>query len=145
MRRNWRLAALSLLVLATLAGALAGDRLLAVSTTTRDALRAYADLVTVAHARYGREVSYKDLVFASIEGMLRTLDPHSSFLSPDDYARMREKQQASFYGLGILVGVRGGRLTVPSRRPSSRARGVPSRTMRIAMARSLAWFDLKGI
>jgi carboxyl-terminal processing protease len=114
VRRNWRLAAYSLLVLATLTGALAGDRLLAVPSTTRDALRAYSDLITVAHARYGREVSYKDLVFASIEGMLRTLDPHSSFLSPDDYARMREKQQASFYGLGILVGVRGGRLTVIS-------------------------------
>jgi carboxyl-terminal processing protease len=114
VRRNWRLAALLLLVLSTLVGTFAGDRLLAVSTSTRDALAAYADLVTVAHARYGREVSYKDLVFASIEGMLRTLDPHSSFLSPDDYARMREKQSASFYGLGILVGVRGGRLTVIS-------------------------------
>ena len=44
--------------------------------------------------------------------MLRTLDPHTSFLPPTAYSSMREKQQASFYGLGILVGVRNGRLTV---------------------------------
>ena len=46
------------------------------------------------------------------KGFVRTLDPHTNFLSPEAYAQMREKQQASFYGLGILVGVRGGRLTV---------------------------------
>jgi carboxyl-terminal processing protease len=46
--------------------------------------------------------------------MLRTLDPHTSFLSPEAYDNMREKQQVSFYGLGILVGVRDGQLTVIS-------------------------------
>jgi carboxyl-terminal processing protease len=46
--------------------------------------------------------------------MLRTLDPHTTFLSPEAYEGMREKQQTSFYGLGILVGVRNGQLTVIS-------------------------------
>ncbi len=44
--------------------------------------------------------------------MLRALDPHTNFLSPQAFSSMREKQQASFYGLGILVGMRDGRLTV---------------------------------
>jgi len=89
-----------------------GDRLLALSNDTRETLRAYTELLTVAHDHYGTEVEYKDLVFASIGGMLRTLDPHTSFLPPRAYRSMREKQQESFYGLGILVGARNGRLTV---------------------------------
>ena len=112
MRRSWRLAAAALFLAATLAGGLAGDRLLALSDAARGGLHLYADLLEVAHQRYGSEVRYRDLVYASIQGMLRTLDPHTNFLSPEAYAQMREKQQASFYGLGILVGVRGGRLTV---------------------------------
>ncbi len=114
MRRRWRLAALLVLIASTVSGAVAGDRLGSGSASVRDDLHRFAELVTVAHERYGRQVDYRDLVFASIDGMLRTLDPHSSFLSPEDYARMREKQQTSFYGLGILIGNRGGRLTVIS-------------------------------
>ncbi|HSM15323.1 MAG TPA: S41 family peptidase, partial [Thermoanaerobaculia bacterium] len=110
----WRLAALFLIVVATLAGGLAGDRLLAVSGSAREGLHAYAALVSAAKERYGGEVAYRDLVFASIQGMLRKLDPHTNFLSPEAYASMREKQQVSFYGLGILVGLRAGRLTVIS-------------------------------
>ncbi|MDX1383312.1 MAG: S41 family peptidase, partial [Thermoanaerobaculia bacterium] len=60
----------------------------------------------------GAEVSYKDLVYSSVRGMLRELDPHTNFLTPESYTSMRDRQQGSFYGLGILVGVRGGKLTV---------------------------------
>jgi carboxyl-terminal processing protease len=114
VRRSWRLAAAAVLLLATLAGGLAGDRVLALSAAARDGLQLYSDLLTAAHARYGADVTYRDLVYASIQGMLRTLDPHTNFLSPENFAQMREKQQSSFFGLGILVGMRGGRLTVIS-------------------------------
>lgn len=57
---------------------------------------------------------FRDLVFSSIQGMLRGLDPHTNFLTPESFRSMRERQSASFYGLGILVGMRGGRLTVIS-------------------------------
>jgi len=112
MRRSWRIAAIALFTLALLAGGLVGDRLLALTDQTRDSLRLYTDLVKVAHDRYGTEVSFKDLVYASIQGMIRTLDPHTTFLVAEDYQGMREKQQTSYYGLGILVGVRNGSLTV---------------------------------
>lgn len=112
MRTPWRIAAIAVFCLTVFGGALVGDRVLALSEQSRENLRAYTELVTLAHDSYGDEVEYKDLVFASIEGMLRTLDPHTSFLPPTAYRRMREKQQESFYGLGILVGARNGRLTV---------------------------------
>jgi len=112
MSRSWRIAAIVLFTLALLAGGLVGDRLLALTDQTRDSLRLYTDLVKVAHERYGDKISYKDLVYASIQGMIRTLDPHTTFLVAEDYQGMREKQQTSYYGLGILVGLRNGALTV---------------------------------
>ncbi len=114
MRRTWKITAIVLFSLTLVLGGLLGDRLLAVTNETRDSLRLYTELINLAHERYGDEVLYRDLVYSSINGMLRALDPHTSFLSPEAYEGMREKQQSSFYGLGILVGVRNGQLTVIS-------------------------------
>jgi carboxyl-terminal processing protease len=112
MKRSWRIAAILLFILALVAGGVLGDRLLALTDQTRDTLRLYTELVNVAHDRYGADVSYRDLVFASIQGMIHTLDPHTNFLQAEDYQGMREKQQTTYYGLGILVGPRNGLLTV---------------------------------
>ena len=110
MKKSWRLVAISSFLAALLVGGLFGDHLLAFSDDAKDSLRVYTDLVTAAHERYGTEVSYRDLVYASIQGMLRSLDPHTSFLSPEAYSSMRDRQRETFYGLGILVGVRDGHL-----------------------------------
>ena len=112
MRRPWKIAAAVLVTVTLVGGTLAGNSLLALSDAARDNLRLYTELLTAARARYGGEVKYRDLVYASIHGMLRALDPHTNFLQPSAYSSMREKQQASFFGLGILVGMRNGRLTV---------------------------------
>jgi carboxyl-terminal processing protease len=112
VRAPWRLASIALLAAAVLAGGLGGDRLLAVTETTRDNLRLLTELIESAKTNYGREVTYRELVYSGIHGMLRSLDPHTGFLSPQAHSQMRERQQASFYGLGILVGLRNGRLTV---------------------------------
>ena len=121
MRKTWRFVAASLFLLALVAGTFVGDGLQALSDHTRDRLRLYTELVETSREAYGAEVSYEDLVFASIRGMLRGLDPHTSFLSPDAYTSMRDRQQGSFYGLGILVGVRDGKLTVITPIPGSPA------------------------
>lgn len=112
MRPAWRLVSAAALVTATLGGAVAGNRLLAVTSQTQDNLRLLTEVLEVSRAQYGREVPYRDLVYAGIHGMLRTLDPHTGFLSAEANAQMRERHQASFFGLGILVGQRNGRLTV---------------------------------
>ena len=114
MRRPWKIAAIVSFTLAVLLGGAVGNRVLAVTDEARQQLRLYTELVSLTHDHYGGEVSYRDLVYASIQGMLRTLDPHTNFLSSEAYASMRDRQQASFYGLGILVGMRNGQLTVIS-------------------------------
>ncbi len=45
----------------------------------------------------------KELIEAAINGMLTSLDPHSSFLSADDYSDMQTQTRGSFGGLGIEV------------------------------------------
>lgn len=112
MRNGWRTAAIVVFTLSILFGGLVGDRVLALSDEARDLLRLYTEMVTVAHEQYGAEVDYDDLVTASINGMVWTLDPHTSFLSREAYSSMRERQRSSFHGLGILVGLRNGQLTV---------------------------------
>lgn len=114
MSRPWRNAAILLFTLSILFGSFFGNQLLAVSGDTQTQIRKLTELLQVAHENYGADVAYKDLVYASIDGMMRTLDPHTNFLSPEDYEDMRERQQASFYGLGILVSMRDGDLTVIS-------------------------------
>jgi carboxyl-terminal processing protease len=114
MSRPWRNAAILLFTLSILFGSFFGNQLLAVSGDSQTQIRKLTELLQVAHENYGAEVAYKDLVYASIDGMMRTLDPHTNFLSPEDYEDMRERQQASFYGLGILVSMRDGDLTVIS-------------------------------
>ena len=112
MRRPWRIAAVLLFVGTLVVGALIGDQLLALTDSARQNLRQYTELVEIAHARYGTKVAYRDVVNSSVNGMLRTLDPHTNFLPPEAYQRMRDRQQGSFFGLGILVGTRNDQLTV---------------------------------
>ena len=112
MSRGWRRVALVLFLLAVLGGGLVGERLLAFTDEARATLRVFTELVSVAHDRYGEEISYRELVESSIQGMLQALDPHTSFLSAHAYSSMRDRQESTFSGLGILVGMRNGRLTV---------------------------------
>ena len=44
--------------------------------------------------------------------MLSLLDPHTNFLRPDAFAQMRERQQGSFHGIGVIISMRGGKITV---------------------------------
>lgn len=114
MRKPWRFAAAALFALTLLAAGLAGERVLALSAEMRDSVDAFTELLTAARDNYGAEVPYRDLVFASLQGMIRTLDPHTSFLPPEALTSMRDRQQTTFSGLGILVGTRNGQLTVIS-------------------------------
>ena len=114
MSKPWRNTAIALFAAALIFGGVAGEKILALSDESEAQIQLYTELLHLAHENYGAEVPYKNLVYASIQGMLRTLDPHTSFLTPEAYDSMRERQQGSFYGLGILVSKRSGELTVIS-------------------------------
>ena len=54
----------------------------------------------------------KEIEYSAINGILDTLDPHSSLMSPKYYEELRMSTRGHFGGLGILVGIREGNLTV---------------------------------
>ncbi len=63
----------------------------------------FGDIFERIRAQYVEEVESSDLIEAAINGMLTSLDPHSSYLSPKDAAKMREQTRGEFGGLGIEV------------------------------------------
>ena len=110
--RSRFLLALSLLAAATLLGGTLGSKLLAVPEREPANLDEYADILTTLSDWSPEPIQPEKFVYASIHGMLSRLDPHTTFLEPDDYAAMREKQQGSFFGLGIQIQKRMGHITV---------------------------------
>ncbi|GAB5436177.1 S41 family peptidase [Falsiruegeria mediterranea] len=63
----------------------------------------FGDIFERIRAQYVEEVDEGELIEAAIDGMLTSLDPHSSYLSPDDAAQMRVQTRGEFGGLGIEV------------------------------------------
>jgi carboxyl-terminal processing protease len=62
----------------------------------------------------GRKVTYQDLVYGALKGMLNTLDPHSEFMEPDKYKELQNDTQGAFGGLGIVIQLKDGFVTVVS-------------------------------
>lgn len=73
------------------------------TTTVYEQLDLFGDVFERIRSQYVEEVDEADLIEAAINGMLSSLDPHSSYLSPDMAAEMREQTRGEFGGLGIEV------------------------------------------
>ncbi len=100
---------------ATLLGGFYGNRLFGApmqNTELSKRMKEYTDLLSAVTAWSSEDIGSDKFVYASIDGMLRTLDPHSSFLEPREYTDMQDRQKGTFYGLGILVTKRNDQVTV---------------------------------
>ena len=104
--------ALALVAGATLAGGVFANKLNASPEKDTPPLDEYADILTTLSDWAPEPVAPDKIVYASIHGMLARLDPHTAFLEPDEFSAMREKQHGSFYGLGIQIQKRMGKITV---------------------------------
>ena len=63
----------------------------------------FGDIFERIRSQYVEDVNESDLIEAAINGMLTSLDPHSSYMSPEDAAAMRVQTRGEFGGLGIEV------------------------------------------
>lgn len=77
-------------------------------------IRLFSDVLSIVRKSYVEEVDMKDLIYGAIDGMLATLDPHSSFMPPDVYKEMKVDTRGEFGGLGIEITIRDGVLTIVS-------------------------------
>ena len=58
------------------------------------------------------KTSYQDLVYGAMRGMLQSLDSHSQFLDPEMYEDMKDDTAGEFGGLGIVISIKDGVLTI---------------------------------
>src|SRR4030043_809926 len=77
-------------------------------------LKVFSDVLSIIQKNYVEETKPEDLIYGAINGMLRTLDPHSSFMLPDMYKELQVETKGSFGGIGIEISMKKNILTIVS-------------------------------
>ena len=77
-------------------------------------LNMFGEVYERVRREYVEEVTNKELIEAAIEGMLQSLDPHSSFMNADSFKDMQVQTKGEFGGLGIEVSMEEGLVKVVS-------------------------------
>ena len=91
------------ILVSALVGGLFGRSALATDDKIPDHYRAFSAALNAIESSYIDKVDSETLVTSSIRGMLATLDPHSSYFTPREYAQMRERQEGRYYGIGVSI------------------------------------------
>lgn len=100
----------TMVLLAALCGTVSSSQ--ARDTDHYQALKQFSQVLDLIEKNYVQEVNRTDLIHGAIEGMLNSIDPHSTFIDLDKFKMMQEEFQGEFGGIGIQIGVRDKRLTV---------------------------------
>src|SRR5215831_1779694 len=104
MRRYRPLPAVVFAILVSaLVGGFFGRSALATDDKVPEHYRAFSAALSAIEANYIDKVDSDTVVYGAVRGMLGTLDPHSSFFSPKEYAQMRERQEGRYYGIGVSI------------------------------------------
>lgn len=77
-------------------------------------LRTFTEVLSLVQSNYVEDIESKKLVEGAIKGLLKTLDPHTSYMPPEVYKEMQVETEGQFGGLGIEITVRDDQLTVVS-------------------------------
>jgi carboxyl-terminal processing protease len=107
-------AAVLVVVCCALVGGVFGRDAVVAQDRLPEQYKVFASALQAIENEYVGEVESDRLVYGAIQGMLQTLDPHSSFMDPKSYTQMRERQEGRYYGLGISIGVVDNEITVAS-------------------------------
>jgi len=99
------LAVLIILMSSLVAGLMGGSAAAgqASQTSPNEFLGNFTEALDVIERNYVDSIKADQLIYSAIKGMLRSLDPHSSFFDPKEFARLREDQHSKYFGLGIRV------------------------------------------
>jgi carboxyl-terminal processing protease len=88
------------------------------ATAQRDSMEAnldlFANVLQKIRTEYvdGTNLTYRNLTYAAIKGMVNSLDPHSEFLDAQDYQQLQNDTEGQFGGLGLVVSPKDGYVTV---------------------------------
>jgi len=123
--RRGALLILGVLVFSAVLGGLYGPPVRATAGDTsnlQDSIRDFTRVLSVVQHNYAIPVDTDHALYdGAIPGMLRVLDPHSTFFDPRQYALLREDQRGKYYGVGMTVGPQGGHTVILAPMPNSPA------------------------
>ena len=105
-------AVIAVLLSAVLGGMLGGSAAATTQDEVTQQYRIYTAALAAVEREYVEPLPIDRLVYSSIDGLLHTLDPHSSFFEPTAYAAMRERQSGSYAGLGVTIASIDGDITI---------------------------------
>lgn len=91
---------------------LGGFNIVQGSEQTYKGLKMFSDVIEIIERNYVDPVESEKLIHGAIQGMVSSLDPHSAFMPPDVYNELQIDTRGEFGGIGIVISVRQGFLTV---------------------------------
>ena len=77
-----------------------------------EALRRFSQVLDLVNRYYVKDVNQGELLDGALKGMLQGLDPHSTFMTPEEHKEMQETTSGEFTGIGIEITVENGQVTV---------------------------------
>ena len=123
--RRGALLVLGVLVLSAVLGGIYGPSVRATAAGTtdlQDSIKNFTRVLSVVQQEYAIPVDTDHALYdGAIPGMLRVLDPHSTFFDPRQYALLREDQRGKYYGVGMTVGPQENHTVVLAPMPGSPA------------------------
>ena len=112
-------------------------------------LDVFSHVLSLIQNNYVEDVDDAKLLYGAIDGMVRTLDPHSTFMEPKAYAALKQETDGEYGGVGIEVAARGDELVVVSPvddSPASRAGVAPGdRLLEIDGTQTRGWKDTDAV
>ena len=123
--RRGALLVIGVLVVSAILGGIYGPPVRATSSevnSLQDSVKSFTRILSIVEKNYAIPVDTDRAIYSgAIPGMLRVLDPHSSFFDPRAYANLREDQRGRYYGVGMTIVPRDNYTYVLSPMPGSPA------------------------
>ena len=112
-------------------------------------LDVFSHVLSLIENNYVESVDEAKLVYGAIDGMVRTLDPHSTFMDPRSYAALKEETDGEYGGVGLELTMRGEEVVVMSpidETPASRAGFAPGdRLIEIDGQSTRGWREAEAV
>lgn len=113
LSRHLASAAFATLMLLILSQGVASGKTAETEETYKN-LEIFSNILSLIQQNYVEPVNTQKVIDGAIKGMLTTLDPHSSFMKPEDFRELEVETKGSFTGIGIEITIKDSILTVVS-------------------------------
>jgi carboxyl-terminal processing protease len=114
MNASWSKRSLFLLTALTLFGLCGDSRAAAVERNAYKNLKTFTEVLDMVQKNYVEPIDSDKLMQGAINGMMKSLDPHSGFMTPVMYKELEDETRGSFGGIGIEISIKKDVLTVVS-------------------------------